>query len=125
MEVRARLNEEEEVLEGFINRRDTYMATYRKLLEDKLDLLEIETCKNAILLMEDSITEQKAVIRKIEAEQEMAIMRMNEAIQERKIHEKLKEKRFEEFLVELNQEEMKEIDELVSFTYNNNETEED
>ena len=39
----------------------------------------------------------------------------------RKVQEKLKEKAFEEFLQELNAQEMKEIDEVVSFNYNNRE----
>ena len=38
---------------------------------------------------------------------------------ERKTHEKLKEKAFEDFQKELKATEAKEIDELVSFTYNN------
>lgn len=40
--------------------------------------------------------------------------------QERKIYEKLREKAFEEFKQELNAQEKKEIDELVSFNYNDN-----
>ena len=36
---------------------------------------------------------------------------------ERKIHEKLKENSFEEFVREINAAESKEIDELVSYTY--------
>ena len=50
---------------------------------------------------------------------------MNEAVKERKIHEKLKENQFEVFLQELNQEEMKEIDQLVSYQYNKNADEEE
>lgn len=37
---------------------------------------------------------------------------------ERKTHEKLKERAFEKFKEELKAEESKEIDQLVSFTYN-------
>jgi flagellar FliJ protein len=37
---------------------------------------------------------------------------------DRKTHEKLKENEFEEFKIELNNQEKKEIDELVSFTHN-------
>ena len=44
---------------------------------------------------------------------------MNEVMQERKIHEKLREKAFDEFKQELAVAETKEIDELVSYTYNN------
>ena len=38
-------------------------------------------------------------------------------MQERKTHEKLKEKAFEQFLQEEKQRESKEIDELTSYTY--------
>ena len=41
-------------------------------------------------------------------------------MKDRKIHEKLKEKAFDEFKLELNDQEKKEIDELVSFNYNDN-----
>ena len=47
----------------------------------------------------------------------------SEAVQDRKIHEKLKEKAFEQFKLELNAQEMKEIDETVSFNYNNRDEE--
>ena len=50
---------------------------------------------------------------------------MKEAIKERKIHEKLKEKQFEIFLQELNQEEMKEIDQLISYQYNHSSDQEE
>ena len=46
--------------------------------------------------------------------------KLNLAMQERKIYEKLREKAFEEFKQELNAQEKKEIDELVSFNYNDN-----
>ena len=40
---------------------------------------------------------------------------------ERKTYEKLREKKFEEFKMELAYEEKKEVDELVSYTYHHNE----
>lgn len=52
---------------------------------------------------------------------ETAMMKLTVAVKERKVQEKLKEKAFEEFLHELNAQEMKEIDEVVSFNYNNRE----
>ena len=41
-------------------------------------------------------------------------------MKDRKVHEKLKEKAFDEFKLELNDQEKKEIDEVVSFNYNDN-----
>lgn len=125
MEVKARLNDATDELERRKDRKDSYMQQYRGLVSEKLHLLEIEECKNAIILMDEYIIQQKEVIRQIEVELEMATKKMNEAMQERKIHEKLKEKQLEEFLIELNQEEMKEIDQLVSYQYNSKELEEE
>ena len=125
MAVRARLNEAEEYLAHLESRHLQYMDNYKVLVSERLDILEIEQCKNAILLMEDYIAAQKLVIYKIEQELEEAIRLMNEAMQERKIHEKLRENQFEVFKQELNQEELKEIDQLVSYQYNNKELNEE
>lgn len=119
MEVRARLNAAEEKLRCLEERRWQYMGTYKLLVSDRLDILEIEQCKNAILLMEEYITNQKSVIKSIEQELEEAVRCMNEAMKERKIHEKLRDNQFEIFKQELNKEEEKEIDQLVSYQYNN------
>lgn len=119
MEVRARLNAAEEELRHLEERSWQYMAAYKVLVSDRLDVLEIEQCKNAIILMEEYISNQQSVIQSIELELEEAVRRMNEAMKDRKIHEKLKENQFELFKQELNKEEEKEIDQLVSYQYNN------
>ncbi|OYO51514.1 flagellar export protein FliJ, partial [Lachnotalea glycerini] len=46
-----------------------------------------------------------------------ARIKLYEVMNDRKIHEKLKENAFEDFMKELNAQESKEIDELVSYTY--------
>ena len=51
---------------------------------------------------------------------EAARIRLNEVMVERKTHEKLREKAFEEFKQGLAYAEGKEIDELVSYTYRDN-----
>lgn len=124
MAVRARLNEAEEELGRLNQRKEAYFVQYRALLLDRLAVLEIEECKDAILLMDEYIANQQIVIMQIERELDEAVRMMNEAVQERKIHEKLKENQFDVFLQELNQEEMKEIDQLISYQYNNKEEEE-
>lgn len=125
MTVRVRLNEEEEKLNALQNRKQEYFAQYRDLLKERLDVLRIETCKEAILLMDEYIAAQERVVARVEEELEQAIAKMKEAIKERKIHEKLKEKQFEIFLQELNQEEMKEIDQLISYQYNHSSDQEE
>ena len=125
MTVRMRLNEAEDYLSLLQKRREEYVEQYRKLLVERLYVLEIEKCKDAIFIMDDYIHRQKQVVAQIEKELELAIEKMNEAMQERKIHEKLRENQFEIFLQELNQEEMKEIDQLVSYQYNDTTNDED
>ena len=125
MEVSARLNDARKELDALQNRKMNYLNAYRELLLEKLDVLEIESCKSSILIMDDYIANQKLVVSRIEEELEQALEIMNEAMKDRKIHEKLREKQFEIFLQELNEEEAKEIDQLVSYQYNNQEPEED
>lgn len=125
MAVQARLNEEQDKLYALEDRKAAYFAQYRTLLQERLDVLEIETCKNAIILMDEYIHNQQLVVAQVEKELEQAIRKMNEAMQERKIHEKLREKQFEVFLQELNQEEMKEIDQLISYQYNHGQEQEE
>lgn len=125
MEVRMRLNEAQDILERLKSRKNDYFNVYRKLVSERLDVLKIEQCKNAILIMDEYIAEQRMVVSGIERELEEAAGRMREATKERKIHEKLKENQFDAFLQELNLEEMKEIDQLVSYQYNKNADEEE
>lgn len=123
MSVKARLNEALDYMEQLQKRHADYMSRYTVLVSSNLDIVEIENCKNAILVMETYMNEQQLVINKIEMELEQATSEMNEAMKERKIHEKLRENQFEIFKQELNQEEMKEIDELVSYQYNGSNSE--
>ncbi len=125
MEVRTKLNEEEMVLAHLNKRKEEYFETYRRLLLEKLNVLEIESCKDAILIMDEYIMEQQKVVDIVQRELEQANEVMKEAMKERKIHEKLKENQFESFLQELKQEEAKEIDQLVSYQYSNKNTQEE
>ena len=125
MTVQARLNEEKDRLQDLEDRKAAYFTQYRILLQERLDILEIETCKNAIILMDEYIHNQQLVVGQVEKELEQAIRKMNEAMQERKIHEKLREKQWETFLQELSQEEMKEIDQLISYQYNHGQEQEE
>lgn len=112
-----RLRNEEEKLQHLVMRRDRYDYEYEQLLVGKLDFLKIEQCANAIDFLNEKITVQEQVIRNRSKELEQARQKLNQVIQERKMHEKLKEKQFEQFLQELSMQEIKEIDEVVSYQY--------
>ena len=125
MSVQARLNDAVLTLDRLEERKNSYMDQYMSMVSDRLDLLEIENCKNSIIIMDEYIARQQTVIDKIQKELDLAVLKLNEAMKERKIHEKLRENQFEKFKKELNLEEMKEIDELVSYRYNSLEPEDE
>jgi flagellar FliJ protein len=62
---------------------------------------------------------QELAVKKAEQQVELARQKLNLAMLERKTHEKLKENAKEVFFMELASGERKEVDELVSFKYNN------
>lgn len=117
-----KLRNEEEKLQHLVMRRDRYASLYEQLLVGKLDFLKIEQCANAIDFLNEKITDQEQVIRNRSKELEQARQKLNQVIQERKMHEKLKEKQFEQFLQELSMQEIKEIDEVVSYQYGQGKT---
>lgn len=113
--------EETRRLEAFREKKEAYLMEMRGYAKERLDVLELERCNQAVSVMEDKIREQKEVVFRAMAEVDKARAKLNQCMQERKTHEKLKEHQFEEFLQELNAEERKEIDELVSYRYSRTE----
>lgn len=123
-DARMRLNEEEEKLAKLNIRKKEYYEDYLRALEGKLVYREIEDCSNAVDYMEDAIEKQNEIIKKRSKELEKARAKLNQVMQERKMHEKLKEKKFDEFIAELNAAENKETDQVVSYRFNANKDEE-
>ena len=71
-------------------------------------------------IMDEKISEQIEVVRKKSKEVEIARNKLNTLMQERKMHETLKENKFEEFKQEINAEESKETDQVVTYQFSNN-----
>lgn len=113
--------QEEERLERFKQRKRDYIEEMRGHAKARLNVIELERCNDAIALLEMRIREQKEVVFRAMTELDRARAKLNQSMQERKTHEKLKEHQFESFLQELSAEEMKEIDELVSYQHNTSE----
>lgn len=123
-EARIRFNEEEAKLQLLEQRQAEYMNQYRNLVSTRLYILEIEQCKNALFIIDEYILNQKLILSKAKDDLDIATEKLQDSMKERKIHEKLKEKEFDKFLQELNEEEAKEIDQVVSYQYNKNAEEE-
>lgn len=121
---KAALDREEELLRQLKERKCGYEARAAQLLSGTLDIQEIEENKAAILSMDGFIADQRERVALAEQRLERARMRLTEVMQERKTHENLKEKAFDQFLVEENRREGKEVDELTSYVYGRRRSEE-
>ncbi len=117
----AKLQEEQEILQRLMIQKAGYDRQARKLVEGSINVLEINACRKAIETMKTRIRTQMLEVHKAERQLEVVRQRLNEVMIERKTYEKLREKKFEEFKQELLYEEKKEVDELVSYTYHQNE----
>lgn len=114
---RAALDEEEERLSRLFDRKSGYEREAAALLSGTLNLRAIEENKAAIRCMNGYISEQKVRITIAERNLEQARVRLTEIMKERKTHETLKEKAFQQFLADEKRQEGKEVDELTSYTY--------
>ncbi len=119
----ANLNKEEEKLMGLNLRKLDYEEEARKLVKDKLDFQAIKVNRAAIENMKGAIRSQTLAVHVAQRNLESARKHLQEVMIERKTHEKLKEKAFDEFKKEVEKEESKAVDELVSFTHNDAENE--
>jgi flagellar FliJ protein len=116
---RLRLTKEEEKLAELQRKKASYEEEQRELRKARLDLIKIRHVAEAIEIMEQKIKQQAAAVRNAAQRLEVARIRLNDAMVERKTQEKLKEKAWEEYLLEFDAEERKEVDELNSFQYSN------
>lgn len=111
------LDEENDKLAGLYERKAGYEEEARERLSGALRVREIEEARNAILTMEDYIVRQKEQVVLAQKRLDGAREKLTEVMKERKTHETLREKAFEEFLQEENRQESKSIDELTSYKY--------
>ena len=113
----AALAEEEDKLNALEVRRQQYEAKLKQLYSDKLDVKEIHETADAVELMKYHKRLQEVNVMKAKQKAEEARDKLQEAVQDRKTHEKLKENAFEVFKQEVAAAESKEIDELVSYRH--------
>ena len=113
-----KLREEQKTLQELLIRRAGYEKALKELMTGSIDVKKISHARSDVNSMKTLVRRQMIAVHKAELEAEEARKNLNEVMKERKTHEILKEKAFEEFKQELKAEESKEIDQLVSFTYN-------
>lgn len=112
-----KLVEEEDLLKAALGKREALAEEARQMRGAALNILELKENEYARKYADEQVKKQQLNVLVAEKNVEVARLKMQKAIQERKVHEKLKEHAFEEFLQEENATEIKEIDELTSYTH--------
>ena len=112
-----KLREEEHKLTLLENRKSGFEQQLFEAVSDRLVILSIKRLEDSVENLKYNIKLQIIVIRKQEERVAQARAKLDNAMKERKIYEKLKEKAFEEFKAEVNAQEQKAIDQLVSFRF--------
>lgn len=113
----VRLREEEMKLEALIAKKEEYQDRLTDAVQDALNIREIKELENCVEHAKYNINVQKFVISQQQQRVEKAREKLDNAMKERKTYEKLKEKAFEQFKIEIEAQERKEVDELVSFRF--------
>lgn len=113
----AALQKEQERLQQLVERKNDLQEQLHRQINGVLELLRIRQLEDGVENIKYNINLQKVKVLNQRKKVERAQEKLKEAMKERKTYEKLKENAFEEFKKEINAEEQKEINELVSFRY--------
>ena len=118
MQAQVKVDEAQNELVMIRERKVQYEQQKKTLLMERLDVRRLNECENAIHTMDYYIDNQQKKVAALEAVLDNARRKLKDAMVDCKMHEKLKENEFQDFIHELNEQEKKEIDELVSYQYN-------
>lgn len=117
----AKLLEEQKKLQMLMIQRAGYEREAKELVTGRIDVQKIKNCRQSIDTMKSLIRTQMIQVHTAEKNLEKARKELNDLMVDRKTHEKLKERAFDDFKKEMQYAENKEIDELVSYTYHDKE----
>lgn len=113
----ARLFREQDKLDALVCRCEGARQELRKKLQETLSMKDIRKREEAVEVLKFYVIQQQLAVIRCEKEVEVAREKLSEAMKERKIFEKLREKAYEEFVQEENKKEQREVDELMSYKH--------
>lgn len=114
---KRKLDDENELLLNLIDRRRAYEEKGKELRAKNLDVMQIRENDRAVEVMNDRIVIQQQAVVRAEQALERERDKLTATMQERQMHERLRERAFEEYLAEEKAEEAKIVDERSSFVY--------
>ena len=112
--------EQERILTELVLKRTRYEQELKRLMEGSLDVKQINQLRGQVADIKTLARRQMIEVHKAQRVLDDARNHLNQVMQERKTQEKLKEKAFDRFKEELAKAEEKEIDELVSYSFQKN-----
>ena len=110
--------EEQEKLQKLVVRKTHYDMRLKELMQGDINVMDIKHAREDVNNIKVIMRRQMVEVHKAEMALDEARKALNQVMQERKGQEKHREKAFDEFKKEIASSESKEIDELVSYTYN-------
>lgn len=110
--------EEQRKLQNLLVRRTGYERKLKELMDGEIDVQKVNHAREDVNTMKTIVRRQMMEVHKAEKKLESARRELSQVMMERKTQEKLREKAFDHFKRELATAENKEIDELVSYTFN-------
>ena len=116
-DAKRNLDEKQADLDALYVKLDEIERHAVEVLKGNLNMHDIEDSQMSRIICNEQIAAQKVRVRKAQEALEAARSELEDAVKERKTHEKLKEKQFDEFVREENRSESKSIDELTTYTY--------
>ncbi|WP_026835629.1 flagellar export protein FliJ [Eubacterium xylanophilum] len=116
-EANMRLMDEQEKEAALAKRQEQAEIRLAQMLHEQLAVMEIRRREEAVEILKMYKKQQQLAVKRCEKEVEAARERLQLAMQERKMYEKLREKAFEKFLKEELDKEQKEVDERNSYQY--------
>ena len=112
-----RLQDEQKILQELLMRKAMYEQRVKDYATGIVDIKEIHRCKEGVRVTDIQIRSQMIQIRKAQRLVDVERTKLNQAMQARKTQEKLREKAFDQFKLEIAAEENKVTDELISYRY--------
>ena len=111
----AELERQREKLKEIKQEQKRMIQEFHDMVKKHIDSKKSDQYNKYIKLLDKRIEEQKAVVKKCEAIEEACRKELVEATKEKKKLEKLREKQYQQYLIEEKREEQKVTDELVSY----------
>ncbi len=120
-----KLNDEEELLAELLARKEGYLEEGREMRLKAISVMDLKANQGAVEVMDEIIAGQRIAVMRAQKNVDVERQKLTQAMQERKMHERLREKAYERFLQEERKEEAKINDERSSFVYGQRDPDQD